>query len=796
MWLRAELAARWKALTGVVLLLGLSGGVVLAASAGARRTETAYDRMLAAQNAADVTIADDGTLELDVPLEEIIGLPQVASHARASLVTFVRSQYGAVASVDDRLGRTINRFKIIEGRMYDSTRVEEVVVGLGVARVLDLRVGSEFPLVEPEFEDDLAESGLSNTMLKVVGIVAGPGQFPPQYVGLFPSIHMTPALFKAYGNQLASGDGSPERGSLFLKLHNGAADVPAFRRALEALAPGQPIFPATAEEIGFGTERSFRFQAIGLWFLAAFAAVAALLVGGQALARQAFVGSTDFPTLGALGLGRGALLVIGVVRAGIVGLASAAIAVVLAIALSPLAPAGDARFAEPNPGVRLDLTVLSLGAAALILTAILLAVVPARSAARRGLIPDDTTITLRPSRIAGIFARASMPASGVAGARLAFESGRGSAAVPVRSTVVGAAFGIAVLIAATTFGASLNNLIGTPSLYGVGWDAFLTHYGDGPDLRDNKRGFLETAGVGDVTIATDLPLEVGGKAVFSLGIERLRGSAAPPIVDGRAPRTANEIALTSRTARRVQARPGATVRVRVPVGDTQLVEFTVVGETVIPPFGFVNAEPGEGALMTIEGAVRLIPEGIEVSGFVSDALVRFTPGADREKVIASLAPLFARPPDEFGEGPRDTPADVVSFGRVRNLPIVLGILLGLVAAATVAYTVASSVRRRRRDLAILKTLGFERRQVRASVAWQASALVLASLCLAVPAGIALGRWAWGLLADQISVVPTAVVPGLIVLAIVPGSLLIANAIAAIPGRAASRLQPAAVLRAE
>jgi ABC-type antimicrobial peptide transport system permease subunit len=138
----------------------------------------------------------------------------------------------------------------------------------------------------------------------------------------------------------------------------------------------------------------------------------------------------------------------------------------------------------------------------------------------------------------------------------------------------------------------------------------------------------------------------------------------------------------------------------------------------------------------------------------------------------------------------------VSFGRVRNLPIVLGILLGLVAAATVAYTVASSVRRRRRDLAILKTLGFERRQVRASVAWQASALVLASLCLAVPAGIALGRWAWGLLADQISVVPTAVVPGLIVLAIVPGSLLIANAIAAIPGRAASRLQPAAVLRAE
>lgn len=796
MWLRAELAGRWKALTGVVLLLGLSGGVVLAASAGARRTETAYDRMLEAQNAADVTIADDGSLRREVSLDDIVALPQVASHARASLVNFVQGQYAAVASVDDRLGRTINRFKIIEGRMYDSTRVDEVVVGLGIARGFDLRVGSVFPLVDPEFEDDLAASGLPNTMLKVVGIVAGPADFPPRYVGLSPSIYMTPALFRVYGNQLASGDGSLERGSLYLKLRNGAADIPAFRRALEALAPDDPLFPTTAEEIGFGTKRSFRFQAIGLWFLAAFAAVAALLVGGQALARQAFLGSTDFPTLGALGLGRGNLLLVGVARAAIVGAAASAIAVVLAIALSPLAPAGDARFAEPDPGLRFDGPVIGLGALALILTTILLALVPAWRNARRGLAPDDTRIALRPSRIAGLFARAWVPASGVAGARLAFESGRGSVAVPVRSTVMGAAFGIAVLIAATTFGASLNNLIATPALYGMGWDAFLTHYGEGPDLRDNKRGLLEAGGLADVTIATDLPLEVGGRPVFGLGIERLRGAAGPPIVDGDAPRNANEIALTSRTARRIHARRGGTVRIRVPVGDAKLVEFTVVGETVMPPFGFVSAEPGEGALMTLEGALRLVPEGADVSGLVSDALVRFTPGADREQVIASLATLFERSPDEFGEGPRDTPADVVSFGRVRNLPLVLGSLLGVVAGATVAYTVASSVRRRRRDLAILKTLGFEKRQVRATVAWQATALVLASIILAVPAGIALGRWAWRLLADQISVVPKAVVPGLIVLAIVPGSVLIANAIAAIPGRTASRLQAASVLRAE
>jgi hypothetical protein len=796
MWLRTELRSRWKAFAGIALLLGISGGVGLGAAAGARRTETAYNRFLTAQNAADVAIFDDGSLDIGVSVDDIVGLPQVDSYARASLIMFLTNENAAAASVDDRLGRTINRFKVVEGRMYDSTRVEEVVVGLGIARVRNLRVGSVFPLVDPDFEDELAEEGLANTMLEVVGIVAAPGEFPPQYVGLYPSIHLTPALYRVYGNSLASGDGSPDRGTLFIKLKKGAADVPAFRRALEELAPGQPIFPTTAEEIGFGTKRSFRFQATGLWFLAAFAAMAAVLVGAQALARQAFLGSSDFPTLGALGLGRGGLLLIGIMRAGIVGVAASAIAVLIAVSLAPLAPAGDARIAEPHPGLKLDAAVFGLGAIGLALMTILLAFAPAWRAARRGLAPDDGRISLRASRIAALFSRASMPASGVAGVRLAFESGRGNAAVPVRSTVVGAAFGIAVLIAATTFGSSLNNLIAIPSLYGVGWDAFLTHYGDGPDLRDDKAGLLSAPGVEDVTIATDLPLEIGGRQVFALGIERLRGSAGPPIVDGRAPRNANEIALTSRTARRLNARPGGTVRARIPAGGTEATDFTLVGETVIPPFGFVNAEPGEGALLTIEGAVRLIPEGVDVGGLVSDAMVRFTPGSDREQVIASMAPLFGRSPDEFAEGPSETPADVVSFGRVRSLPIALGSVLGLVAASTLAYTVASSVRRRRRDLAILKTLGFERRQMRAAVAWQATALVVASLCLAVPAGVALGRWTWGLLADQISVVPRAVVPGLVVLAIVPGAILIANAIAAIPGRTASRLHPATILRTE
>ena len=44
--LHADLRMRWRAMAGLALLLGLIGGVVLTAAAGARRTDTAYPRLL------------------------------------------------------------------------------------------------------------------------------------------------------------------------------------------------------------------------------------------------------------------------------------------------------------------------------------------------------------------------------------------------------------------------------------------------------------------------------------------------------------------------------------------------------------------------------------------------------------------------------------------------------------------------------------------------------------------------------------------------------------------------------
>ena len=108
----------------------------------------------------------------------------------------------------------------------------------------------------------------------------------------------------------------------------------------------------------------------------------------------------------------------------------------------------------------------------------------------------------------------------------------------------------------------------------------------------------------------------------------------------------------------------------------------------------------------------------------------------------------------------------------------------------------SSIRRRRRDLAILKTIGFQRRQLTSTVAWQASTLSVVALLVGIPVGIAVGRWIWSAFSNQLGIIPSPALPLLGVLLTIPATLLLANLIAFVPGRAAARVKAATVLRTE
>jgi ABC-type lipoprotein release transport system permease subunit len=71
-----------------------------------------------------------------------------------------------------------------------------------------------------------------------------------------------------------------------------------------------------------------------------------------------------------------------------------------------------------------------------------------------------------------------------------------------------------------------------------------------------------------------------------------------------------------------------------------------------------------------------------------------------------------------------------------------------------------------------------------------------ALVIGLPLGIVAGRWGWNVFADHLGVVPAAVVPAILLVVIAPATLIVANLLAVVPGRIASRLRPATVLRSE
>jgi ABC-type lipoprotein release transport system permease subunit len=395
-----------------------------------------------------------------------------------------------------------------------------------------------------------------------------------------------------------------------------------------------------------------------------------------------------------------------------------------------------------------------------------------------------------------VLAQGGWPLHAKVGIRMALEPGRGRTAVPVRTTIAGITLGVGALVAALTFGASLTRLLETPRLYGLMWDVQLMGLTDEdiidpsfvdrsvPLLRDDPR--VEAIAVGSSGAAA-LVVEVDGRRVDGMVLDSINGDLTLPILAGRLPRGPDEVALGSRTARALGVEIGDTVGVAVP-GSEPLV-MRVVGRAVFPSVG-ASSRLGEGVVGTMEGAEAIAPPDRPIR---SDVFVRLTPGVGPDVVVADLN---ARAGTNATAEPRSEPNDIVNFGRVEAMPLVLGGILAVIAAATLVHLLLSAVRRRRRDLAILKTLGFVRGQVAATVAWQATTVVVVSLVVAVPLGVALGRWTWTLLAHDLGVVARPHVPWLALTAVIGAALILANAIALVPGQIAAGTRPATDLRSE
>jgi putative ABC transport system permease protein len=176
-------------------------------------------------------------------------------------------------------------------------------------------------------------------------------------------------------------------------------------------------------------------------------------------------------------------------------------------------------------------------------------------------------------------------------------------------------------------------------------------------------------------------------------------------------------------------------------------------------------------------------------------LVKFRDGVS---AAAGITALVARV-DGLGPlavtGP-DTPADLVNFGELQDLPLLLGPALGGLALLAVAHLLFTAVRRRHRDLAVLRALGFTGRRVRATVSWMAVTVAVAALAFGVPLGILVGRLAWLVFARQLGIQPAWVLSPVSFAVLIAAGVAAAVAVAAAPGASASRTCPATILRTE
>ncbi len=789
-WARASLARNWRAWLSLALSCGLAWGVVLACVAGARRTDSAYPRFARRNLAATLVVFPPSDVKSDFDFSPLTRVRQVVASGVASGFD---ASTGIVVVLGNGYGRRVNVPRVLSGRLPRPDEPDAAAVTYTYAQSAHLHVGDRLAVNLLGPPPPGGRQPVVPVELRVVGIEVSPGEFPPlvtnrSFVAQF---LVTPAFASANAGRL----GAPVP-TLAVRLAHGDADLPAFnaalRRASASRPDASPLVSGQQSSQAVNVERGIHLQAQALLLLGAFVALTATVVIWQLLARQSRIEGYDHATLRAIGMTGRQLWLAGVAVATLSGLVAAAIAALTAVAISPLLPIGTARLAETSPGLQLDGLVVGAGAV------LVLAVLPALAAGtwRRttpaagdlhGEIPASLSTSGR------VVAAAGLPATVGIGATMALQAGRDRAAVPVKSSLASVTVGVLALATALTFGASLTHLLTTPRLYGWNWDLHLVNIGSnrGSGIAPLAKLLQSDPRIEAVAIDDSPPVTVANQDVSSLVVDDLKGHLAPVVVRGRAPESPDEVALGERTLRATHAHIGDTVNVSITPVRQLKVPKRVVGTVILPPESD-SAALGVGVVMTGSGERTLIPPEVHPP-LPSEVLLRVVRGTDRGALLADLG---RRAGPEIGIYTPKAPNDLVNFGHVQHLPLILAGLLAVLGLATLAHTLVTSVRRRARDLAVLRALGFLPRQIRRVVAWQSTTFVCVALAIGLPLGVAAGRLVWDAFASGLGTVPEPMTPPWGTVLIVPAALVLANLVAGVPALIASRTRPAMALRME
>jgi hypothetical protein len=825
---RATLRSRWAGYVSVAVLVGLLGGLAMGAVAAGRRTQSAFATYLASTNSSELRMATGAynpAVGSDVGygpafIKAIAHLPHVTHVESSALLDIVLylGPHGApgpnippaagdpdnlnsIGSIDG-LYFDEDRVTVTQGRIPDPTRADEALVqasqtdGVPVGQVFSIGVYTNAEEAQPGFST--ASTPYRDFNAKVVGFGVSNDSVVADAVddgGSF-AVLFTPAFTRQFLDCCTRATFTA------LQVSGGSRGVATVEAEATSLwhrdgAAGQPNFYVTSVTEA-KAERAIRPEAIALGVFGAIAGLAALLIAGQAIGRQLRLRADDLPVLRALGTSPSMIAAEGLIGLGASVVIGALLAVAVAIGLSRLAPIGVVRPVYPDPGVAFDWTVLALGFVFLVVALGGFALAAAHRQSPHRAAPRQQRTGTRGPGLARRAATSGLPAPAVVGIGFALDPGVGRSSVPVRSAILGVSLAVVVLTATLVFGASLHTLVSRPALYGWNWNDELVAGGGSSDIPQQRVTQLlqhdpDVSAWAGVYFDT---MDLDGVQVPVLGTTP-GAPVAPPILSGHPLDASDQVVLGALTLAQLHKHIGDTVKLSS--GGTESTRLRIVGTAAMPAIGSngTHLEMGTGAQLssTLIPSIARNPLDAPVTG-PNAIFVRLRHGAPAGTLHQIANELSSTSDGGIDVVAVQRPAEIINYRSLGTTPALLGGALAVGAASAFGLTLTSSIRRRRRDVALLKTLGFTRRQLAAVIAWQSSVAVAVGVVVGVPVGIVFGRWLWDLFAQNIDVVPAPTIPVMSIVLITLGALVLANLVAAVPGVIAARTKTASLLRAE
>ena len=833
--LRATIKHRVPAYLGLALIIGLLGGIAMASAAGARRTQSSYPEFMQSTNPSDLTMAVYASTanggpgsDLSNKIARLAGVKTVSGAIAPPLVPLATNgaprldTLSTIVTVGSLNGlfSTQDRLAPIAGRIARSSDPNEVTLTPSAAKTFGVKVNSSLSLgLYSPAQQALPGFGTPRVRplvlvhAKVVGLVEINTQVLEDDVDrTYGFMFVTPALIH-HILAVVHQHGAP---ALYaVQLTAKAPPLVKVERELIGVVPeGYTYEFHINSRITSQVELALKPESVALGAFGGIAALACLVIAAQAISRLLRQDEEDFQIMQALGANTSQSVLAGLLGVGGAVIAGVAIAIGLAIGLSPLAPLGPIRGVYPYSGFAVDWTIFTLGSLVIGLgLGGVAAALSVRAAHRRKARVTETNSPLGVARNA---LSSRLPVAGALGVHFALDSGRGRTSVPVRSVLAGTAVALGLVVATLTFSSGLQTLVARPALYGWNWNYALDPTNNVPPIALSMLNRDHDVAAWSGAYYTDVQLDNQEVPIL---IEPLHAPVTPPVLDGHGVEQNNQIVLGAATLAMLHKHVGDTVSLSLgtPLDAPEYLaprNLTIVGSATFPAIGYStfvaeHTSMGTGALVSLGDFPRSF--SVNSKDPVLDGpelvFVRLRPGVTAKSGAANLQTIadaadkvFSADPNAVGNGVAvlgvSRPVQIVNYRSIGSTPIILAVGLAIGAIIALALTLASSVRRRRRDLALLKTLGFTRRQLAAAVAWQATTTALIGGVVGIPLGVVAGRELWTLFARSIDAVPDPSVPVLSVILVGVGAIVFANLIATLPGRIAARTATATVLRAE